>query len=156
MSGFRRGRRIALDVGSVRVGAATCDPDGILATPLDHVRRDDDAAAIAAIRGLLEEHDALEIVAGRPRSLDGGDRAAVSAAEGFLRDLAAHIDVPIRLLDERFTTVQAHGILQSAGRSSRQRRDRVDSVAAVLILQTALDQEKRTGAPAGTILDREV
>lgn len=156
MSGFRRGRRIALDVGSVRVGAATCDPDGILATPLDHVRRDDDAAAIAAIRGLFEEHDALEIVAGRPRSLDGGDRAAVSAAEGFLRDLAAHIDVPIRLLDERFTTVQAHGILQSAGRSSRQRRDRVDSVAAVLILQTALDQEKRTGAPAGTILDREV
>ncbi|GAA4506997.1 Holliday junction resolvase RuvX [Brevibacterium yomogidense] len=155
MSGFRRGRRLALDVGSVRVGVASCDPDGILATPLEVVRRDDDAQAVARIRALVEEHDALELVAGHPRSLDGGDRAAVGAAEEFLRAVSAQVDVPIRLVDERFTTVQAHGVLQAAGRNSRQRREIVDSVAAVLILQTALDTEKRSGAPAGTTFDGE-
>jgi putative Holliday junction resolvase len=146
MTGFRRGRRLALDVGSVRVGAASCDPDGILATPIDHVRRDEDTAALTRIRDLV----------GRPRSLDGADHGAVDAALTFLRALAARVSVPIRLVDERFTTVQAHSVLQSAGRSSKQRRERVDSVAAVLILQTALDLEKSSGTPAGTILDREV
>ena len=155
MSGFRRGRRLALDVGSVRVGAAVCDPDGILATPLDHVRRDDDGQALARVRDLIEEHGAIEVVAGRPRSLDGVDHGAVDAALTFLRALATRITVPIRLVDERFMTVQAHSVLQSAGRNSKQRRDRVDSVAAVLILQTALDLEKSSGTPAGTILDRE-
>ena len=153
MSGFRRGRRIALDVGSVRVGVASCDPDGILATPLEVVRRDDDQVAIARIAALVEEQSALEIVAGRPRSLDGGDRAAVGAAEEFLRAVALVVDVPIRLVDERFTTVQAHGVLQSAGRNSRQRREIVDAVAAVLILQAALDTEKSGGRPAGTPLN---
>ena len=73
----------------------------------------------------------------------------------FRSALATRITVPIRLVDERFTTVQAHSVLQSDGRNSKQRRDRVDSVAAVLILQTALDLEKSSGTPAGTILDRE-
>ncbi|SMY10987.1 Holliday junction resolvase RuvX [Brevibacterium jeotgali] len=153
MTGFRRGRRIALDVGSVRVGVASCDPDGILATPLDVVRRDDDAAAAARIAELVAEQSALEIVAGRPRSLDGSDRAAVGAAEEFLRAVASAVDVPIRLVDERFTTVQAHGVLQSAGRNSKQRREIVDAVAAVLILQAALDTEKSGGSPAGTPLN---
>ncbi|MGO1397540.1 MAG: Holliday junction resolvase RuvX [Brevibacterium yomogidense] len=153
MTGFRRGRRIALDVGSVRVGVASCDPDGILATPLEVVRRDDDATAVSRIAALVAEQSALEIVAGRPRSLDGSDRAAVGAAEDFLRAVAAAVDVPIRLVDERFTTVQAHGVLQSAGRNSRQRREIVDAVAAVLILQAALDTEKSGGSPAGTPLD---
>ena len=153
MTGFRRGRRIALDVGSVRVGVASCDPDGILATPLDVVRRDDDATAVARIAVLVAEQSALEIVAGRPRSLDGSDRAAVGAAEEFLRAVASAVDVPIRLVDERFTTVQAHGVLQSAGRNSKQRREIVDAVAAVLILQAALDTEKSGGSPAGTPLN---
>ncbi|HLS33960.1 MAG TPA: Holliday junction resolvase RuvX [Brevibacterium sp.] len=153
MTGFRRGRRIALDVGSVRVGVAACDPDGILATPLEVVRRDDDGAAVARIAALVDEQAALEIVAGRPRSLDGGDRAAVGAAEEFLRAVARTVEVPIRLIDERFTTVQAHGVLQSAGRNSRQRREIVDAVAAVLILQAALDAEKSGGRPAGVPLD---
>lgn len=153
MTGFRRGRRIALDVGSVRVGVASCDPDGILATPLEVVRRDDDAAAVSRIAALVDEQSALEIVAGRPRSLDGSDRAAVGAAEEFLRAVATAVDVPIRLVDERFTTVQAHGVLQSAGRNSRQRREIVDAVAAVLILQAALDTEKSGGSPAGTPLN---
>lgn len=153
MTGFRRGRRIALDVGSVRVGVASCDPDGILATPLDVVRRDDDTIAVARIAALVDEQSALEIVAGRPRSLDGSDRAAVGAAEEFLRAVASAVDVPIRLVDERFTTVQAHGVLQSAGRNSRQRREIVDAVAAVLILQAALDTEKSGGSPAGAPLN---
>lgn len=153
MTGFRRGRRIALDVGSVRVGVASCDPDGILATPLEVVRRDDDATAVSRIAALVDEQSALEIIAGRPRSLDGSDRAAVGAAEEFLRAVASAVDVPIRLVDERFTTVQAHGVLQSAGRNSRQRREIVDAVAAVLILQAALDTEKSGGSPAGTPLN---
>lgn len=153
MSGFRRGRRLALDVGSVRVGVASCDPDGILATPLTTVRRSDgDAAALDALSALIAEHSPLELVAGRPTSLDGEDRAAADTAAAFLRALAERTELDIRLVDERFTTVQAHGMLRSAGRSSRQRREIVDSVAAVVILQTALDAEKRSGAPVGDVL----
>lgn len=153
MSGFRRGRRLALDVGSVRIGVAACDPDGILATPLATVRRKDgDGPALDELSALIAEHEPLELIAGRPTSLDGADRAAVDHAGEFLRALAARTDVPIRLVDERFTTVQAHGVLASAGRSSKQRREIVDSVAAVLILQSALDAEKGSGQPAGTPL----
>lgn len=152
---FRRGRRLSLDIGSVRIGVAQCDPDGILATPLTTVyRRDGDEQALQQLRSLIAEHEPIEIITGLPTSLDGQQRASAAAAREFAQALAAQIDIPVREVDERFTTAQAHGVLQSAGRSSRQRREIVDSVAAVMILQAAIDQEKRTGEPAGSPIAR--
>lgn len=149
-SGFRRGRRLGLDVGSVRIGVAQCDPDGILATPAGTVyRRDGDERALRELAALVAEYEPIELVAGLPASLDGQRRASAESALSFLAAVARAVDVPIRLIDERFTTAQAHGMMQAAGRSSRQRRESVDAASAVLILQAAVDAEKRSGSPAG-------
>ncbi|GAA2008580.1 Holliday junction resolvase RuvX [Brevibacterium samyangense] len=151
---FRRGRRLGIDVGSVRVGIAQCDPDGILATPLDTVyRRDGDETALRRIRAIAEEYEPLEIIGGLPASLDGTERASAQVALDFTRRIAEVTGVPVRLHDERFTTTQAHRVLQSVGKNARKRREIVDSVAAVVILQAAIDQEKQTGVPGGRMLD---
>lgn len=153
---FRRGRRFGVDVGSVRVGIASCDPDGILATPAATVyRRDGDDAALRDIAALLDEYEPIEIVCGQPRSLDGQLRQSASTAWDFTVEIAKLRDVPVRLVDERFTTTQAHSMLQSAGKRGRQRRETVDAAAAVLILQSALDYEKSTGSPAGTLFEQD-
>ncbi len=151
---FRRGRRLGLDIGSVRIGVAQCDPDGILSTPLTTVyRRSGDAAALREIAALCSEYEPLEIICGQPRSLDGRLRASAQSAAEFTSAVAALGAAPVRLVDERFTTTQAHGVLQSAGKNSRARRESVDAVAAVLILQSAVDYEKQTGSPAGTLVE---
>lgn len=147
---FRRGRRLGVDVGSVRVGVAYCDPDGILAAPLATVyRRDGDPAALRRLGELVAEVDPIEIVSGRPRSLDGADRASALTALEFTRQIASTTGLPVRLVDERFTTTQAQHMLESAGKNSRQRREIVDAAAAVVILQTALDLEKSLGCAPG-------
>ncbi|WP_349827989.1 Holliday junction resolvase RuvX [Brevibacterium litoralis] len=151
---FRRGRRLGIDVGSVRVGIAQCDPDGILATPLDTVyRRSGDEAALKDIARITAEYEPLELVAGLPASLDGKERASADVALDFTRRIAEVTGVPVRLHDERFSTTQAHRVLQSVGKNARKRREIVDSVAAVVILQAAIDQEKQTGTPGGRLLD---
>ncbi|RBP61572.1 putative Holliday junction resolvase [Brevibacterium sanguinis] len=146
---FRRGRRLGLDIGSVRIGVAACDPDGILATPLTVVRRGDEPAALRALAEIIDEYEPIEIIVGDPRSLDGTARAAAGAALEFARRIGETTTTPIRLVDERFTTAEAHQALAAAGRNSRQRREIVDAQAAVIILQHALEYEHTTGAAAG-------
>jgi putative holliday junction resolvase len=151
---FRRGRRLGIDVGSVRVGIAQCDPDGILATPVGTVyRREGDEQALRRIAEIAAEHEPIELVTGLPRSLDGTERASAATALDFTRQIAAATRLPVRLVDERFSTTQAHAVLQSVGKNSRKRREIVDAVAAVVILQSAVDQEKQTGEPAGELLE---
>ncbi|WP_181273450.1 Holliday junction resolvase RuvX [Brevibacterium oceani] len=146
---FRRGRRLGLDIGSVRIGVAASDPEGILATPLTVVRRKDEPAALRELREVVAEYEPIELLAGDPKSLDGAARAAAASALEFARKVAAATGTPIRLVDERFTTVEAHHALAAAGKSSRQRREIVDAQAAVIILQNALEFEHNTGVPAG-------
>ena len=139
---WTRGRRLGIDVGAVRVGVAVCDPDGILATPLETVPRDaasDGDPAVARIRELVAEHDAVAVVLGLPRNLRGEDGPAAQAAQDFADALRAALDVPVELTDERMTTVVA--TRQLAGRGVRGRRQRavVDQAAAVAILQGWLD-----------------
>lgn len=153
---MRRGVRLGIDVGSVRVGVAACDPDGILAYPLATLPRAPEAsdgipADIAEVARLVAEHAAIEVIVGLPRSLDGVDGHAADSAHGYALVVAdACAPVPVRLIDERLTTVDAHRNLRSSGVSGRAQRRVVDQAAAVLILQTALDQERATGAPAGS------
>lgn len=153
MSGFRRGVRLGIDVGRARVGVARCDPDGLLATPVETVRRDDHS--IGRILALAEEHSAFEILVGLPLSLSGDDTASTADARGFAAALAAASALPVRLVDERLSTVSAHAALRDSGRSQRSSRSIVDQVAAVVLLQQALDVEKSTGHPAGAPVPQE-
>ena len=147
MSGFRRGVRLGVDVGTARVGVARCDPDGMLATPLETVPRDD--ASVGRIVELMVEHDAREVLVGLPLNLRGEDTASTADARAFAGALAAASVVPVRLVDERLSTVSAHAALRQSGRSQRSSRRIVDQVAAVILLQAALDVEKHTGTPPG-------
>lgn len=148
VTGFRRGARLGIDVGKARVGVARCDPDGMLATPVETVPRDD--ASVARIVVLAEEYSVVELVVGLPLSLSGADTASTGDAREFAAALAAASALPVRLIDERLSTVTAHSALRGAGRSQRESRSIVDQVAAVILLQQALDVEKSTGRPAGT------
>lgn len=153
MTGFRRGARIGVDVGRARVGVARCDPDGLLATPVETVPRDD--AAVARVVALAEEHSAVEILVGLPLNLRGEDTVSTADARGFAAAVAAASALPVRLVDERLSTVSAHAALRDAGRSQRSSRRIIDQVAAVVLLQQALDVEKSTGRPAGTPVSQE-
>jgi len=147
MSEFRRGVRLGVDVGRARIGVARCDPDGLLATPVETVPRSD--ASVARIRELIEEYEPLEVLVGLPLSLSGGDTPSTADAREFAAALAAASAVPVRLVDERLSTVSAHAALRDSGRTQRSSRSIVDQVAAVVLLQQALDVEKNTGRPPG-------
>ena len=145
---MRRGVRLAVDVGSVRIGVARSDPEGLLASPLGTVPRGrGDVDRIASLAG---ENEISEVFVGLPTSLSGREGTAAESARTFAAALARRLaPVPVRLLDERFTTVMAHDSLRAAGKDSRQRRSVVDRTAAALLLQDALDAERTTGQPAG-------
>jgi putative holliday junction resolvase len=148
---MRAGVRLAIDVGSVRVGVARSDPDGILASPLTVIRsgpRELDEVASLAARA-----DAVEVIVGLPTSLSGREGTAAAAARSFAADLAGRLaPIPVRLVDERFTTTQAHEALRRGGKDSRARRGVVDAAAAAVLLQAALDTERATGHPPGQLV----
>lgn len=148
MTGFRRGVRLGIDVGMARVGVARCDPDGMLAVPVETVPRSE--SSVARIIALAEEHTAVELLVGLPLSLGGTDTASTGDARAFAAALAAASALPVRLVDERLSTVSAHAALRNSGRSQRSSRSIVDQVAAVVLLQQALDVEKNSGRPPGT------
>lgn len=155
MSGFRRGVRLGIDVGRARVGVARCDPDGMLAVPVETVQRDE--ASIDRIATIAEDFDLLEFVVGLPVNLQGADTASTTDAREFAAALQARTGAPVRLVDERLSTVTAHAALRSSGRSQKNSRSIVDQIAAVILLQQAIDTEKSTGNPPGATvpLDEE-
>jgi len=144
----RAGVRLAVDVGSVRVGVARSDPGGVLATPLTVLASGPGAKNDLA--KLATEADAIEVIVGLPTSLSGREGAAATGARKFAADLADRLaPIPVRLVDERFTTTEAHSALRRGGKDSRARRQVVDAAAAAVLLQAALDAERATGRPAG-------
>ena len=151
---MRPGVRIGVDVGSVRIGIAACDPDGLLATPVETVPRGaGDIDRIVALAGDLE---AIEIVVGLPTSLSGTEGPAAAGVRAFARALAgAAGQLPVRLSDERLSTVSATRAMRSSGVRGREARRRVDQAAAVVILQGALDAERTTGRPPGRTVQAE-
>ena len=154
---MREGVRVAVDVGSVRVGVAASDPSGTLASPVTVLRRDARTDRdVGELAELVREREAIEVVVGLPRTLRNAEGAAAGAARDYARALAAAVaPVPVRLVDERLTTVEAARGLRAAGRDSKSARGVVDAAAAVVLLQSALDTERRTDAPAGEIVPVE-
>ena len=145
--------RIGVDVGDVRVGVARSDPSGMIATPVETVARG--SGDLARIRSLVHEEDAVEVVVGLPRSLSGREGPAAAKARAFAVELAEAVDpVPVRLCDERLSTVTAEGVLREQGRKAGRRRAVVDQAAAVVILQHALDTERSTGTAPGEVVTR--
>ena len=141
--------RIGVDVGSVRVGVARSDPAGTLALPIATLKRGE--TDITEICHLAAEYEAIEILVGLPLGLSGKRGAAAGIAEAFAAELAVKCaPTPVKLVDERLTTVQAQRGLQESGITTRQSRTMVDQAAAVIIVQHALDSERQTGEPLGT------
>jgi putative holliday junction resolvase len=148
---MRRGVRVGVDVGSVRIGVARSDIDGVLAVPVETVARGD--GDVARLHAIAQEWSALEFVVGLPRRLAGDEGPAAEAVRAFCAQLAADVDRPVRLFDERLTTVSAQRDLHQVGRSTKSSRSVIDQAAAVVLLQDALDAERTTGHPPGELLD---
>src|SRR2546423_4781596 len=152
----RQGVRLAVDVGSVRIGVARSDPGGVLASPLTVLRAGPGALAgqaRAELARLAAGEGAIEVIVGLPTSLSGREGAAAAGAREFAADLAGRLaPVPVRLVDERFTTTEAHGALRRGGKDARARRQVVDAAAAAVLLQAALNAERATGRPLGQLV----
>jgi putative Holliday junction resolvase len=148
---MRPGSRLGVDVGDVRIGVARSDPSGLIATPVETVARG--KGDLARLRALVAEEDAVEVIVGLPRSLSGGEGPAAAKVREFATALAGVLlPVPVRLCDERLSTVSAESMLRERGKKGQKRRAVVDQAAAVVILQNALDTERSTGRAPGEIV----
>jgi putative Holliday junction resolvase len=149
---MRAGVRIGVDVGEVRVGLAQSDPAGVIATPVETVTRG--RGDLRRIKEVVADGSAIEVVVGLPRSLSGREGPAAAKARSFAREIAMAVrPVPVRLCDERLSTVTAEAALRASGRKGKTRRAVVDQAAAVVILQNALDSERTAGVAPGETLD---
>lgn len=141
----RPGRRLGVDFGEVRVGVALSDPAGILATPLLTLNRDRSGGTdLDALAALVAEHEVVEVVVGLPRTLAGRHGPAAQAAAEYAGTLAKRLGagVPVRLIDERLTTVSAARVLAERGVRGRKQRAVLDQAAAVEILQGWLEARR--------------
>ncbi|MGV8876653.1 MAG: Holliday junction resolvase RuvX [Rhodoglobus sp.] len=149
---MRPGTRLGVDVGTVRIGVARSDPHGMIATPVETVPRSADSIRI--ILSIAAEYDAVELVVGLPLALSGSDTASTGDARAFAQQLAESSQLSVRLVDERMTTMSAHSMLRASGRTAKNSRSVVDQVAAVIILQHALDFERSAATPPGELVNR--
>ena len=145
---LQRGRRLGVDVGMARVGIARSDPDGVLATPVESIPvTGDEEAGLARAAELAR--DCAVVYVGLPLHMGGQEGASARYAQQWAALLADRVPAPVRLVDERLSTVEAHRRLRSSGRSTRRHRPVVDQEAAVIILQGALESERDRGVRAG-------
>ncbi len=151
---MRRGVRLGLDVGTVRIGVASCDPDALMAIPLETM--DAGPSAIKRTMALILEYQAIVVYVGNPINLKGqateSTIAATDFAEALVKEIARSTEsrnVSVRMIDERLSTVSAQRGLHEAGRSAKTSRNVIDQAAAVVILEHALESEKRQGELVG-------
>lgn len=151
---MRRGRRLGIDLGDVRIGVATCDPDGLIATPVETIQQG--AGAMTRLVALAEEYEVIEMVVGLPLSLSGREGPAAAKVRAFAAELASAVaPVAVRLVDERMSTMTADSHLRASGmagtnkQSGKKRRAVIDQAAATVILQSALDAERTRNEPPG-------
>ena len=145
-----RGSRLAIDVGTVRIGLAVSDPDSILSTPLPaRIRSKLLGETLQEILSLISDNGVVEVYVGDPLSLSGEETASTQDARQFALQLAELTSVPVRLVDERLTTVTASSKLRLNGLNAKAAKDLIDSASAVEILEQALNVSKKSGKPAG-------
>jgi putative Holliday junction resolvase len=132
-------RVLALDVGEKRIGVAISDLSQTLARSLQVIQRSSRQEDFAAVARLTDEYDVEKVVVGYPRSLDGMAGAQAERVEHYAADLAKALTIPVLLWDERFSTVSAERLMRQAGLGGDKKRERIDAVAAAVILQDYLD-----------------
>lgn len=145
--GVRLGVRIACDPGKARIGIARTDPRGTLAVPDEAVPAGD--GAYSAVRALVVEYEAIVVYVGLPLRLDGTRGPAADWAREWADGLADVVGVPVRLVDERLTTVEAQRGLHAAGRTAKSSRAVIDSASACILLESCLNAEQATGVIPG-------
>lgn len=143
---FKRGVRLAIDWGTVRIGVAACDPDGILAYPVTVLTNDENS--VNELLRLVAEYEPIEVLLGLPTDLRGEDGPAAQKMREVFAKLSDELPVPIRLVDERMSSANAHRQLSEAGRSMKNRRSVIDQAAAVAILENAIRADKLSGQAA--------
>lgn len=151
---MRQGRRVAIDVGTVRIGVACSDEFGILASPVTTIARSantDDS--IKKLIAAIQPIEPIEIYVGLPVSLKGSQTSSTADAIHLARELAKQTEIPIRLMDERLTTVSSELALRSSGKSTKAGRQIVDQIAATIILEQALQIEKNSKSVPGLTLE---
>ncbi|UPK76974.1 Holliday junction resolvase RuvX [Nocardioidaceae bacterium SCSIO 66511] len=149
---MRIGVRLGVDVGDARIGVAVSDPSGLLATPVETVPAG--GTALARLVALAVEHEAIEMVVGLPRSMSGGLGPAARKVRAYASQLAVAVaPTPVRLVDERLSTVTAEQTLRTQGKRGKSKRAVIDQAAAVVILQSALDTERTSGTAPGEIVE---
>jgi putative Holliday junction resolvase len=141
---MKAGRRLAFDFGTVRIGVAASDFHGILASPLTTLSASDENLS-QKILEIISEVEPIYLVVGDPKHLSGRSSEKSEAALEFIDLLKTLTDLPIYSIDERLTTVTALKDLQGSGHNAKSSREKVDAVAAVAILESALQQEKLSG-----------
>jgi len=134
-------RVIAIDLGARRIGVAVTDGLGLTAQPLATVQRRGGQRDLDALAALVREHDAERVVLGLPLDTDGERGRAARSAEAFAARLRGAIAVPVELIDESFSTVEAEEVLLAADLSRARRKQVVDRVAAAVILRRWLDAQ---------------
>jgi putative Holliday junction resolvase len=132
-------RSLGVDFGTKRVGLAMSDSLGITASPLAVVAR---SSVVETVLDLVKEHDIGTIVVGLPTGLSGGEGMSANEARKLADELGTATGVDVVLLDERFTSRMADGVLVASGMKRRKRRETVDKVAAAIILQDYLDNQR--------------
>lgn len=152
---WRRGRRLGVDVGDARIGVASCDPDGLIATPVETVTAG--PQSIARLVALAQEYEVLEVVVGLPLGMSGREGPAAVKVRGYANELATALSVSlpgvsVRLIDERLSTVAGQAQLHASGRTAKSSRAVIDQAAAVVILQSAIDAEKSRGSAPGEVV----
>ena len=145
------GRRIAFDYGDVRIGVAITDSSGILATPLDFLTNSPDQLRTDLIN-LYEIYVPIYTAVGYPLHLSGSESAKSVSVTKFAELITEISPAPIYLIDERMTTVSASRTLRDTGLNAKSAKGEIDSMAAVAILDSALNQERIQGEPMNRYL----
>lgn len=142
-------KALGIDFGERRIGLAISDPAGRMALPLTAVERPDDKTAVARIADVAASEGVEVLVVGEPRNLDGSRGPAAERAARFGRKVAAASGLPLELIDEALTSVEAEERLRAAGVDPRRQPGRIDAVAAQILLQDALDRRQARSTGGG-------
>ncbi len=134
-----KSRILALDLGKKRIGMAISDPLGITAQGLPNLERTNKRADLAEIARQAAEHDVSLILIGNPLNMSGAEGRQSGWVREFADALAERSGLPVRLWDERLTTVEASRVLRESGISIEKRARAIDRLSAVILLQSYLD-----------------
>lgn len=149
---MRVGVRLGIDVGKVRVGVAVCDSAGMLATPLMTLERKSESL-LSELSTVVQERNVIEIIVGLPLNMSGEQTASTRDALALANDIQVATGLFVRMVDERLSTVSAHSVLRLGGKKQHETRSVIDQVAAVMVLQQAIDTERSTQRAPGILLD---